>query len=195
MRILLFVFVLFCTVNSNGQDILDFRMNDVFFGNVKSVEVTEPEMAYNVSFYSEDGKITRMQNNLMRIDYEWNGDEIKCTLYIDDEQKGTAYMYINEYRKDYYDYEAAEKNVKVWFKENGGINKIEQSMNGDTLTTKYYRRNELDVYPYKLESIMGTQNQTIYINVEKYDDHGNAIVYTNTCNDVTVRFKRNIEYY
>ena len=42
---------------------------------------------------------------------------------------------------------------------------------------------------------MGTQSQVIYINVEKYDSKGNAIIYSQTSNGVTFQCKRIITYY
>lgn len=68
-------------------------------------------------------------------------------------------------------------------------------MNGNKMYSTYYYNNDSDLYPYKIENRMGTQSQTIFVNVEKYDSKGNAIEFTNSCNGITIQQKRLITYY
>lgn len=42
---------------------------------------------------------------------------------------------------------------------------------------------------------MGTQSQVIFVNVDKYDSEGNAVVFSQSCNGITIQQKRIISYY
>lgn len=186
---------LLCGIAAYGQDVLDFRMCDVYRGKVKSIVVTSPEAMQSEVEFSVDGKIRYMKNATFKVDYEWNSDE-ELKLNISNTQ-GTQsfYIYINEYRKDFYDYDMGEANMKIWFRDNGSLDKKEMTQNGNKMTSTYYYNNDSELYPYKIENRMGTQTQVVFINVEKCDSEGNAIVFSQSCNGITIQQKRIISYY
>lgn len=186
---------LLCSISIYGQDILDFRMCDAYNGKVKSIVVTSPEMMQSVCEFSADGKIKHCKNNEIEVDYEWNGDEELKLIVSNSQETQTLYMYINAYRKDYYEYDLGEGNCKIWFRANGSVEKKIMSQNGITASSTYYYHNDSDLYPYKIENRMGTQSQVIYVNVEECDSMGNAIVVSQTCNGITVKQERTITYY
>lgn len=187
--------LLLCCLSAFGQDVLNFRMCDVYRGKVKSIVVTSPEMMKSEAEFSTDGKIMSMKNSMLQIDYEWNGnDEVKL-LGNNSYGSETVYIYINEYKDDFYDYDMGETNMKVWFRENGSLYKKVMTQNGNTMTCTYHYQKDSDLYPYKIENRMGTQSQVIYVNVEKCDAKGNAIIFSQTSNGVTIQQKRKISYY
>ena len=186
---------LVCGIVAYGQDILDFRMCDVFNGKVKSIIQTSPEMIQNEVEFMIDGRVRHYKNKMFEVNYEWISDEELKLEVTTSQGSQIVYMYINEYRKEYYDIDFAESNCKIWFRDNGGIDRKEMRQNGVKATQTYYYHSDSDLYPYKIESIMGTQSQVIYINVEKYDSKGNAIIYSQTSNGVTFQCKRIKTYY
>ena len=188
-------FLLVCNIVAYGQDILDFRMCDVNKGKVKSIVVTSPEMMQSETDFHPDGKIKSMKNPMCQIEYTWNGeDEIKL-IASNSMGAETFYIYINEYQKGYYDFDMGECNIKIWFRENGTIEKKEMTENEKKMTTTYFYRNDSEIYPYKIENRMGEQSQVIDINVNEYDEEGNATVFTKSCNGISMQIKRNISYY
>lgn len=194
-QIYLLLLFLLCGITTYGQDVLDFRMCDVYKGKVKSIVVTSPETMQSEAEFSIDGKIKSMRNSSFRVDYEWvNESELKLNIANSHESQN-LYIYINEYRKDYYDYDIGEGNVKIWFKDNGSIDKKEMIQNENKMTSTYYYNNDSDLFPYKIENQSGTQKQVIFVNVEKLDSEGNAVIFSQTCNGITVQQKRKISYY
>lgn len=186
---------LLCSMTTCGQDLLDFRMCDVYKGKVKSIVVTSPENMQSEMKFSVDGKIKSMKNPMFQIDYEWNSDN-ELKLNVSNSQEAQSfYIYINEYRKDYYDFDMGEGNVKIWFRDNGSHDKKEITQNGNKMVSTYYYHNDSDLYPYKIENKMGTQTQVIFVCIEKKDSEGNAVVFTQSCNGFTVQVKRKITYY
>lgn len=178
-----------------GQDILDFRMLDVYKGKVKSIIVTSPETMQSEARFSPNGKIEYMKNATFSVKYDWkSNEELKLNISVAHESH-SFYIYINEYRKDYYDYDMGENNCKIWYRKNGSLDRKETTMNGNKMYSTYYYNNDSDLYPYKIENRMGTQSQTIFVNVEKCDSKGNAIEFTNSCNGFTIQQKRSITYY
>ena len=186
---------LLCGLTAYGQDVLDFRMLDAYKGKVKSIVVTSPEQMQSEAEFSIDGKITRMKNSMFQVDYEWNGDEELKLIISNSNESQTFFIYINEYRKDYYEYEMGDSNMKIWFRDNGSLQRKELTQNGNIVAVVYYYNSDTDLYPYKIVSTTGTQSQVNYINVEKCDSEGNAIVFTQACNGVSMQIKRNISYY
>lgn len=192
-HLLILAIFLLCDIAMYGQDILDFRMCDVYKGKVKSIVVTSPEQME--AEFTIDGKIKHMKNSMFNVDYEWTSDEELKLIISNSHESQTFYIYINDYRKDYYEYEMGEGNMKIWFRDNGSLEKKELTQNGNKIKTTYYYHSDTEMYPYKIETRMGTQTQVIYVNVEKYDSEGNAIVVSQSCNGITVRQKRTIYYY
>lgn len=194
-RIILQMLLLLCSIVVHGQDILDSRMCDTFKGKVKSITITSPEMMQSEVLFFPDGKIKFMKNASLCVEYEWkSNDELKLNIRSAQGSED-LYIYINEYRKDCYEYDMGEGNVKIWFRENGSLDRKETTINGNKMYSTYYYNNDSDLYPYKIENRMGTQYQTIFVNVEKYDSKGNAIEFTNSCNGITIQQKRLITYY
>lgn len=194
-KIFLHLFYLLLSIAVHGQDILDFRMCDVYKGKVKSIVITSPEMMRSEIEFFIDGRIKSMKNQVYEVIYEWKGDkELKLIVSTSGENK-IFYIYINEYKNKFYDYDVGEGNVKIWFRDNGSIDRKEATQNGMQMTSTYYYRDSLDLYPYKIENIMGAQTQTVFINNESFDTHGNVIVFTQSCNGATVRQERTITYY
>lgn len=194
-QIILQMLLLLSCIATYGQDILDFRMCDVYKGNVKSITITSPEMMQSETKFSPDGKITYMKNATFCVEYDWkSNEELKLTV---SNTQGTQsfYIYINEYRKNFYDYDIGENNCKIWFRENGSIEKKEGTQNGNKMYSTYYYRSDSDLYPYKIENRMGMQVQTIFVSVDKCDSKGNAIEFTTSCNGITIQQKRIISYY
>lgn len=192
-----FTFAFFMSLSTLvfGQDILDFRMCDVYNGKVKSIVVSSPEQMQFEAEFTVDGKIKHMKNPMFNVDYDWIGDDELKIIMSNGQESQTFYLYINEYKKDYYEYEMGDSIMKIWFRQNGSIDKKELTQNGNKLTINYYYHSDSDLYPYKTESRMGTQLQTIYITVDKYDLQGNAIVISQSSNGITVQQKRTIKYY
>lgn len=194
-QIILQMLLLLSCIATYGQDILDFRMCDVYKGNVKSITIISPEMMQSETKFSPDGKITYMKNATFCVEYDWkSNEELKLTV---SNTQGTQsfYIYINEYRKNFYDYDIGENNCKIWFRENGSIEKKEGTLNGNNMYSTYYYRSDSDLYPYKIENRMGMQVQTIFVSVDKCDSKGNAIEFTTSCNGSTIQQKRIISYY
>lgn len=194
-QIILQILLLLSCIATYGQDILDFRMCDVYKGNVKSITITSPKMMQSETKFSPDGKITYMKNATFCVEYDWkSNEELKLTV---SNTQGTQsfYIYINEYRKNFYDYDIGENNCKIWFRENGSIEKKEGTQNGNKMYSTYYYRSDSDLYPYKIENRMGMQVQTIFVSVDKCDSKGNAIEFTTSCNCITIQQKRIISYY
>ena len=132
-QIYLQLIFLLCGMAAYGQDVLDFRMCDVYKGKVKSIVVTSPETMQSEAEFSVDGKIKQMKNSVFQVDYEWNSDEeLKLTLSNSQETQ-SFYIYINEYREGHYNYDMGETNVKVWFRENGSLDKKEMTQNGNKI--------------------------------------------------------------
>lgn len=194
-QIYLQLLFLLCGITAYGQDILDFRMCDVYNGKVKSIVVTSPEMMQSEIEFSLDGKTKYMKNSTFQIDYEWKSDEELKLNIRNSQESQNYYIYINEYRKDYYDYDLGEMNMKIWFRNNGSLDKKEITQGGNKMISTYYYHNDSELYPYKIENRMGTQTQIVFINVEKCDSKGNAIVFSQTCNGITIRQEREISYY
>ena len=72
-HLLILATFLLCDIAMYGQDILDFRMCDVYKGKVKSIVVTSPEQME--AEFTIDGKIKHMKNSMFNVDYEWTSDE------------------------------------------------------------------------------------------------------------------------
>lgn len=194
-QIYLQLFFLLCGVTAYGQDILDFRMCDVYKGHVKSIIVTFPETMQSETRFAFDGKIKYMKNSTFQVDYEWNSDEeLKLNIKSTQELQ-SFYIYINEYQTDYYDYDIGEVNVKTWFRANGSLDRKEVTQSGNKMISTYFYHNEAELFPYKIENRIGAQTQVIFINVEECDSKGNAIVFSQTCNGITIRQERKIIYY
>lgn len=194
-QIYLQLIFLLCGIAAYGQDILDFRMCDVYRGKVKSIVVKSPKTMQSETEFSVDGRIKHMKNSMFEVDYEWNGDE-ELKLNINNSQETQSfYIYINEYQKDHYDYDIGEGNVKIWFRDNGSLDRKEMTQNGNKMASIYYYRNDSDLYPYKIENRMGTQTQAIFIDIEKYDSEGNAVVFSQSYNGITIQQRRIINYY
>lgn len=194
-QFLVITFLWLCSVATYCQGILDYRMCDVYMGKVKSIVVTSPETMSSETEFHIDGKIKSMKNSMCQIDYEWKGEEeIKFTA-SNSMGAETFYICINEYQKGYYDFDIGEGNMKIWFRENGSIDKKEVTENGNKMITTYFYHSDSEMYPYKIENRMGTQSQVVYIKIEKCDSEGNAIVFTQSCNGMSMQIKRNITYF
>lgn len=77
--------------------------------------MTSPETMQSEAEFSPDRKIKYMKNATFKVDYEWNSDE-ELKLNISNTQETQSfYIYINEYRKDFYDYDMGETNMKNCF--------------------------------------------------------------------------------
>ncbi len=189
------VIFLLCGITAYSQDILDFRMCDVYKGHVKSIIVTSPETMQFEAEFSFNGKIKYMKNLTYQVDYEWNSDEELRLNVRNSQELHFFYIYINEYRKDYYDYDIGEVNVKIWFRANGSLDRKEVTQSGNKMIATYFYHNESELYPYKIQNRVGTQTQVIFVNVEECDSKGNATVFSQTCNGITMRQKRKISYY
>ena len=91
-RIILQMLLLLYSIVVHGQDILDFRMCDVFKGKVKSITITSPEMMQSEALFFPDGKIKFMKNASFCIEYEWeSNDELKLNIKS---SQGSEYIYI-----------------------------------------------------------------------------------------------------
>lgn len=178
-----------------GQDMLDFRMCDVFNGNVKSIVVTSPEQMKYEAEFAVDGRIKHFKNSMFNCAYDWIGDDELKIIMSREQESQTFYVYINEYSKDYCEFEMGDCTMKIWFRDNGSIEKKEMSQNEQLFETKYCYYSDSDLYPYKIENRMAGQSQTIYITVLKYDSNGNAVVISESSNGITIKVKRKIKYY
>lgn len=178
-----------------GQDILDSRMCDVYNGKVKAITTTSPEMMQSEMKFSPNGKISSLKNATISVEYDWISNEELKLKFSSTQGVEYFYIYINEYRKDFYDFDVGENNRKIWFRENGSIDKDEVTINGNKKYTTYHYRSTTDLYPYKIEIRMGEQLQTIYVNIDRCDSMGNVIEFTYSCNGITIQGKRVITYY
>ena len=194
-KCLIVTFLMLLSTLVFGQDILDFRMCDVFNGKVKSISVTSPEQMQSEIEFTVDGKIKHMKNPMFNVDYDWIGDDELKIIMSNGQESESFYIYINEYREDYYEYEMGESTMRIWFRHNGSINKKELTQNGNVMEMNYDYHSDSDLYPYKTETRMGAQSQTIYMKVDKYDSRGNAIVCSQSSNGITIQLERTIKYY
>ena len=92
---------LVCGIVAYGQDILDFRMCDVFNGKVKSIIQTSPEMIQNEVEFMIDGRVRHYKNKMFEVNYEWISDEELKLEVTTSQGSQIVYMYIDEYRKEY----------------------------------------------------------------------------------------------
>lgn len=194
-----FYLLLFFLVNSligNSQELTP-KMCQVYYGKVKSITVLEPQpLKGNKTEFYEDSKVKSIiqQGNIINFDWQDDG-EVKCELFNNGNCIETAYLYVNELSETFYDYEAGNTFYNIWFNDNGTFSHSKITSNGNTIECQYYYKSEAEIIPYKIINRMGTQSQTIYVKVLKFDSKGNAVEFTQTSNGQTIKFKRVIEYY
>lgn len=180
----------------NAQNIINFKMCDVYYGKVKTIKVIQPEQMAAVAEFSEEGLITSYETGGYKYIYEWiDKEEAKCSLTSGDVTLQSAFIYINNYTDEYYDFDAGAINMKLWFNKYGKLDHGLISQNNQCMKCTYNYKNADDDFPYKIEQELGMQKQTLFVQIIKRDSHNNVIEFTQTSNGQTIKCVREIIYY
>ena len=186
--------------NNTFLDIqIDKRMSYVYYGNPKVVTESSSNMPSSIVIcFDTLGRVTSKEYGNIKNVYVWNADEntIECKGYKDGKYTGAAIIFIKEMSDDKYVYEVNGTHFEVHFRENGSLNKMTASNNGQSMITTYYYQAQSDKFPHKVvaKGVGGQSLTSIFSNIEK-DSIGNVIKVFQTSMGQSAECTTNIEYY
>lgn len=182
-------------LESKGQNITASQLN-IYFGHPKQVTVVNPQ-GTAVTEFDKEGRITSVTQGNMKMVYDWapDGKTITLSMYIGVNIQEAGVIEVTEFTKEALRYKAGVNDMSVTFKENGAIDTCIMKTPQGEAVTKYLYRNTADAHPYACDMSMGDQGMKLAITINKTDDKGNSIEFTQELMGQKQVTTMQIEYY
>ena len=185
-----------CIAAVDAQNLTAAQMN-IYFGHPKKATQSTPQ-GVMVTEFDRDGRILSTTQGNMRIDYDWaeDGKSVTLSMFQGQNIKDSGVIEISEMSPEKLAYNVGGAvDYTVEFKANGAVSKGVMSNPQMAITTEYFYKEGDEYYPYAIEMRMGDQAQKVSVTVDRKDEAGNAVEFTQELMGQKEVTHLDIEYY
>lgn len=197
MKAITFLMCLICACTMAWSQNLTAAQMNIYFGSPKKATVTTPQGTV-VTEFDGQGRIISVTQGNMRMVYDWESVENKIivSMFQGPNFKDKGEIVLTEFLPRHYRYSLdGSIEIDVTFMENGALDVSKVINPQATILTRYLYREADDVYPYAIENSFGEQAVEIEVAINKLDDRGNAVSYTQTAMGQAMETTVELEYY